>query len=146
MAQAYEFVRMDSKGRIFVPSRIRSLLNLREGMSFMMIADAERHEIRLIPLADERAQIFRLTVLMDDVVGALSRVVGVVAEEGVDLLMTQSRTIRRGELAEWVAVADFSSVRSGVEGVVEKLRSLSIVKGVEVERLEPRRPGGGGRG
>ncbi len=146
MAQAYEFVRMDSKGRIFVPSRIRSLLNLREGMSFMMIADAERHEIRLIPLADERAQIFRLTVLMDDVVGALSRVVGVVAEEGVDLLMTQSRTIRRGELAEWVAVADFSSVRSGVEGVVEKLRSLPIVKGVEVERLEPRRPGGGGRG
>jgi hypothetical protein len=41
---------------------------------------------------------------------------------------THSRTIRRGELAEWVAIADFSKSTLGVEGVVEKLSSLDIVK------------------
>lgn len=137
MAQAYEFVRMDSKGRIFMPSRIRALLNLREGMSFMLIADPEKCEIRLIPLADEKAQLFRITVLMADVIGALSIVLEVIASEGADLLMTQSRTIRRGELAEWVAVIDFSQSKSSVEKIIEKLRAVPVVKKASAEKLKP---------
>jgi len=135
-AQLYEFAVMDSKGRIFIPARVRAVLNIREGMKFMVIADLERHEVRLVPLANEKSQIVKLNVLMSDVVGALSKVVNALAAAGVDLLITHSRTIRRGELAEWVAIADFSRSTLGVEGVVEKLSSLDIVKKVEWERLE----------
>jgi len=135
-AQLYEFAVMDSKGRIFIPARIRAVLNIREGMKFMVIADLDRHEIRLVPLADAQSDVVKLTVLMKDVVGALSKVVDALAAAGVDLLITQSRTIRRGELAEWVAIADFSSSSLGVEGVVKKLSSLDVVKEVKWERLE----------
>jgi AbrB family looped-hinge helix DNA binding protein len=127
---------MDSKGRIFIPARIRAVLNVREGMRFMVIADLERHEIRLVPLADAQSEVVKLTVLMKDVVGALSKVVDALAAAGVDLLITQSRTIRRGELAEWVAIADFSKSELSIEKVVERLSSLDVVKKVEWERLE----------
>jgi AbrB family looped-hinge helix DNA binding protein len=127
---------MDSKGRIFIPARIRAVLNVREGMRFMVIADLERREIRLVPLADAQSEVVKLTVLMKDVVGALSKVVDALAAAGVDLLITQSRTIRRGELAEWVAVADFSKSELSIEKVVERLSSLDVVKKVEWERLE----------
>jgi AbrB family looped-hinge helix DNA binding protein len=135
-SQLYEFAVMDSKGRIFIPARVRSVLNIREGMKFMVIADLEKHEVRLVPLADEKSEVIKLTVLMSDVVGALSKVVNTLAAAGVDLLITQSRTIKRGELAEWVAIADFSKSSVGVEGVVEKLSSLDVVRKVEWERLE----------
>jgi AbrB family looped-hinge helix DNA binding protein len=135
-SQLYEFAVMDSKGRIFIPARIRALLNVREGMRFMVIADLERHEIRLVPLADAQSEVVKLTVLMKDVVGALSKVVDALAAAGVDLLITQSRTIRRGELAEWVAIADFSKSELSIEKVVERLSSLDVVKKVEWERLE----------
>jgi AbrB family looped-hinge helix DNA binding protein len=135
-SQLYEFAVMDSKGRIFIPARIRAVLNVREGMRFMVIADLERHEIRLVPLADAQSEVVKLTVLMKDVVGALSKVVDALAAAGVDLLITQSRTIRRGELAEWVAIADFSKSELSIEKVVERLSSLDVVKKVEWERLE----------
>lgn len=135
-SQLYEFAVMDSKGRIFIPARIRAVLNVREGMRFMVIADLERREIRLVPLADAQSEVVKLTVLMKDVVGALSKVVDALAAAGVDLLITQSRTIRRGELAEWVAVADFSKSELSIEKVVERLSSLDVVKKVEWERLE----------
>jgi AbrB family looped-hinge helix DNA binding protein len=135
-SQLYEFAVMDSKGRIFIPARIRAALNVREGMRFMVIADLERHEIRLVPLADAQSEVVKLTVLMKDVVGALSKVVDALAAAGVDLLITQSRTIRRGELAEWVAIADFSKSELSIEEVVERLSSLDVVKKVEWERLE----------
>ena len=135
-SQLYEFAVMDSKGRIFIPARIRALLNVCEGMRFMVIADLERHEIRLVPLADAQSEVVKLAVLMKDVVGALSKVVDALAAAGVDLLITQSRTIRRGELAEWVAIADFSKSELSIEKVVERLSSLDVVKKVERERLE----------
>jgi AbrB family looped-hinge helix DNA binding protein len=135
-SQLYEFAVMDSKGRIFIPARIRAVLNVREGMRFMVIADLKRHEIRLVPLADAQSEVVKLTVLMKDVVGALSKVVDALAAAGVDLLITQSRTIRRGELAEWVAIADFSKSELSIEKVVERLSSLDVVKKVEWERLE----------
>lgn len=135
-AQLYEFAVMDSKGRIFIPARVRAALGIREGMKFMVIADLERHEIKLVPLADEKSEIVKLTVLMSDVVGALSKTVSTLAAAGVDLLITQSRTIRRGELAEWVAIADFSKSSLSVENVVEKLSTLDVVRKVEWERLE----------
>lgn len=133
----YEFAAMDSKGRVFIPAKIRAALNIREGMKFMIIADLERHEIRLVPLADEKSEIVRLRVLMRDVVGALSKVLNALAAAGVDLLITQSRTIRRGELAEWVAVADLSGASLSARELAEELQKLSVVVKVEWERLEP---------
>lgn len=135
MAQVYDFAQMDSKGRVFIPSKVRGLLNIREGMRFMVIADSTRYEIRLVPIANEKALLFKITLRMVDVVGSLSKVLDVVAREGVDLLLTQSRTIKRGELAEWVAIVDFSNVKSSVEETVQRLRELDVVKEVMLEKL-----------
>ncbi len=134
--QIYEFVIMDSKGRILIPSKIRSLLSLREGMKFMIVADTERNELRLIPIAEESARVYRLRVLMRDIVGALANVLQIVASFNVDLLLTQSRTIRRHEVAEWIAIVDLSTSRYDIEQLVDALKGLDVVHSVECERLD----------
>lgn len=131
----YEFAIMDSKGRILIPSRIRSLLNLREGMKFMLIADAEHNELRLIPVVEEHARIYKLRVKMRDTIGALFRVLQVIVSSNVDLLLTQSRTIRRREVAEWVAIVDLSQSKYSIEELAGMLKGLDIVEEVEYKGL-----------
>jgi AbrB family looped-hinge helix DNA binding protein len=103
-----EIVKMDSKGRIILPSSIRDTLGLAEGMSFLLIAEPKSKEIRVLPFADHRAKLSELRVRLKDEPGALASVAGILASKGVDLLWSQSRTLRRGESAEWHAIMDVS--------------------------------------
>ena len=87
----------------------------------MLVADLDRKEIRIVPFADPEAKLFELRVTFADIPGALARAATVLAKEGVDLLSTESRTLRRGESAEWVAIIDVSNCKLGSNELKRKL-------------------------
>ncbi|MCS7113629.1 MAG: ACT domain-containing protein [Nitrososphaerota archaeon] len=116
-----DVVKLDGKGRILVPIDIRRILGLRKGMYLLIVADSERGEIRLTPFLDSRAKLARITVGLKDIPGALARIAGILAEIGIDLLFSESRTIRRGEEAEWIAVADMTNCDLDPDSIKEKL-------------------------
>ncbi|RLI24050.1 MAG: AbrB family transcriptional regulator [Candidatus Hecatellales archaeon] len=130
-----EIARIDSRGRILIPSSVRSTLALREEAYVMLIADLESREIRLIPFADPEAQLYELRILMDDMPGALAKAATKLAEMGVDLLSTQSRTIYRGRLAEWYAVVDLSKCKVKPGDLEKELTSRGVARKVEVRKL-----------
>jgi AbrB family looped-hinge helix DNA binding protein len=132
-----EIARIDSRGRILIPSSVRNTLALREEAYVMLIADLESREIRLIPFADPEAQLYELRILIDDIPGALAKAATKLAETGVDLLSTQSRTIHRGRLAEWYAVVDLSKCKVKPEELEVKLTGEGVARKVEVRRLTP---------
>lgn len=134
--EVYDFTTMDSKSRVTIPLKIRKLLGLSEGMKFIIIANTSRKEIKIIPLVELRASVYRLRIVMSDRPGVLARAASLLAEENVDLLMTESRTIRRGELAEWVIMADLSNCKLDIAGLVERVKGLDFVRNVEVTKLD----------
>ncbi|MEM0017789.1 MAG: ACT domain-containing protein [Candidatus Korarchaeum sp.] len=134
--EVYDFTTMDSKSRVTIPAKIRKLLGLSEGMKFIIIANTFRKEIKIIPIVELRANVYRLRIVMLDRPGVLARAASLLADENVDLLMTESRTIRRGELAEWVVMADLSNCKLDVSELVKRIRGLEFVRGVEVARLD----------
>lgn len=131
----YELVIIDSRGRIVIPSRIRKILNISEGMYMMLIADPEKREVRITPLAEAYAKIYRIKIMMSDQPGVLAKVASLLADEGVDLFMSESRTIKRGVLAEWHVVADLSRCRDDVDKLIDKVRKLDFVRDVEVSEI-----------
>ena len=134
-----EIVRVDSRGRILIPSAVRSSLGLREESYVMLIADLESQEIRLIPFADPGADLYELKITFNDFPGALAKAASKLAELGVDLLSTQSRTLYRGKLAEWYALVDLSKCRVKVEKLKDRLVKEGAAKAVEIKRLSLRR-------
>jgi len=132
----YDFTTMDSKSRITIPIKIRKVLGLSEGMRFLVVANVPRKEIRIIPLIQLQAKVYRIRIVMLDRPGVLARVAGLLAEENVDLLMTESRTVRRGELAEWVVMADLSGCRLDALELIERIKGLDFVRSVEVTSLD----------
>lgn len=128
-----ELVRVDSKGRVLLPRSIRDATGIREGMHVLLTADAERREILISSLAAE-AELARFYIQMSDVPGSLAKIAGALADANIDLLATESRTLRRGELAEWNVVADVSRRTLDLESV-EKALLKTGAKAVRVELL-----------
>ena len=124
-----EIVRIDARGRVVMPSSIRDALGLREGMYVMLVADLERKDIRIVPFADPEAKLVELQITLRDAPGSLARVAAVLANNRVDLLSTESRTLKRGESAEWHAIADVSKC----ECKLDELRSRIKREGAAIE-------------
>ena len=52
-----EIVRIDSRGRITMPSHLREAVRLSEGMYVMLIAELDEKEVRIVPFADPEAKL-----------------------------------------------------------------------------------------
>ena len=116
-----EIVRVDSRGRITMPSSIREAVKLSEGMYVMLIADLDKKELRIAPFADPEAKLVELSITFSDSPGALAKAANILATEGVDLLSSESRTLRRGKSAEWVVVADVSRCKCSLNELEQKI-------------------------
>ena len=126
-----EIVRVDSRGRITMPSSIREAIKLSEGMYVMLIADLDKKEIRIAPFADPEAKLVELSITFSDIPGALAKAANILAEEGVDLLSSESRTLRRGKSAEWVVVADVSRCKCKLEELEQKIAAQGTAEQVK---------------
>jgi AbrB family looped-hinge helix DNA binding protein len=116
-----EIVRVDARGRITMPSSIREAVKLSEGMYVMLIADLDKKELRIAPFADPEAKLVELSITFSDIPGALAKAANILATEGVDLLSSESRTLRRGKSAEWIVVADVSRSKCTLKELEEKI-------------------------
>lgn len=129
-----EIVRIDSRGRITMPSSIREAVKLAEGMYVMLIADLDKKEVRIAPFADPEAKLVELSITFSDAPGALAKSASILADEGVDLLSSESRTLRRGKSAEWVVIADFSRCKCTLKELEQKIFAEGSAKEVYFRR------------
>ena len=126
-----EIVRIDSRGRITMPSSLREAVRLSEGMYVMLIADLDEKEVRIVPFADPEAKLIEFCITFSDVPGALAKAANILAKQGVDLLSSESRTLRRGKSAEWVVVADVSRCKCKLEELEQKIIEGGAAKEVK---------------
>jgi AbrB family looped-hinge helix DNA binding protein len=126
-----EIVRIDSRGRITMPSHLREAVRLSEGMYVMLIADLDEKEVRIVPFADPEAKLVEFRIAFSDMPGALAKAANILASMGVDLLSSESRTLRRGKSAEWVVVADVSRCKCKLEELEQKIVEEGAAKEVK---------------
>ncbi|MEM3546136.1 MAG: ACT domain-containing protein [Candidatus Bathyarchaeia archaeon] len=128
--------KIDAKGRISIPVKVREALGLKDGMRVLLIADVEERKIAINPFADPEAKLVEFRISLNDVPGALAKAASILANNGIDLLFSESRTLRRGESAEWIAIADYSKCFKPLDKLGEELISEKCVKAVEYKPLD----------
>jgi AbrB family looped-hinge helix DNA binding protein len=104
----HEIVRVDSKGRVTIPSYMREELGMREGAYASVKMNREDRDVTICLFAGAKARLVEIKMRIPDRPGALARVARTLSELNVDLLSSSSRTLKKGELAEWAVIADFS--------------------------------------
>ena len=125
-------VRLDSKGRILIPIHIRDMLKADEGTEVIIIPDKKNEHMKVMPLVNGKTAEIRL--LLQDLPGSLAGIAGILSEHDIDIIMSESRTLAKGKLAEWDVIINTSNFNDGFEGLKERLLSSELVKSVEVVR------------
>lgn len=124
-------VKVDSKGRVIVPNSFREALGIKAGENIEAQLDKENERIILFPIQKATK---KLVITFGDLPGSLARVAAILARNRVDLVHTASRSLKRGQEAEWAVIADFSKAETG--RLKAELRAERGVKGFRFESLQ----------
>ncbi|MHA1221060.1 MAG: AbrB family transcriptional regulator [Candidatus Heimdallarchaeota archaeon] len=131
-----DVVRVDSRGRITMPSSLRETIGISEGMHVMLVGDLEKREIRIVPFADPEADLYEIHITLTDIPGSLAKAAAIIAENNVDLLTSQSQTLRRGQSAEWYVVADISKAKISLTAIGNKIIDIGAAVKVDYKQFE----------
>jgi AbrB family looped-hinge helix DNA binding protein len=124
----FNIVRLDSKGRIIIPYHIRELLDIDEGAEFVILSHASG-EIKMLPLI--KGKTAEINVVFQDTPGAMARIAEAMAKLKIDFIMSQSKTLERGHLAEMHAIVDVSNCRD-LKKVSGYISAIDMIKKVEI--------------
>jgi len=125
-------VKLDSKGRVLIPIHIRNMLKADEGTDVVIIPDKNNGHMKILPLVNGKTAEIRL--LLNDLPGSLASIANILAEYDIDVIMSESRTLARGQLAEWDVVVDTSNFTKDFNHLKERLLNSNLVKNVDVVR------------
>ena len=127
--------KLDGKGRLIIPAAYREVLNLRENSNVLLTLSTERHALTVLPFAAAGNELYAIRVGLSDAPGSLSRLLSLLAKNGVDLVQSESIASERGRRAQWKAVADLSGCRLKAGAVKALLLSGKVASEAEIEGL-----------
>lgn len=120
--------KIDSKGRILLPVHIRRSLTVDDGTEFVVFP--EDGYVKILPLL--KGKTTELRFLLTDAPGSLAEVAKTLADYGVNIILSQSRSLPRQKLAEWDIIADITALNGSFERVQSQIKELAGVRKMEV--------------
>jgi len=130
-----QIARIDGKGRLIVPAAYREVLNLRENSNVLLSLDTAKNILTLLPFASAGDELYRVNVALSDAPGSLSRLLSLLAKNGVDLVQSESIASDRGRSAQWHATVDLSQCKSKPSEIKDLLLKEKVATKVEIEEI-----------
>lgn len=129
-------LRVDSKGRVTIPQVVREALDINEGRQLLAVADFDKKEILITPIVSRPGSLYEIKVELKDAPGALAKFGEKMKELGLDQLIVKCSSIRRGELAECVSIAEpLDPHRFELEKMKRELESSDFIFFVSIKPL-----------
>ncbi len=136
MPRISALVKIDSKGRITIPQPIREALGLETGMYMVLLADVERGEILVSPVATSSKHVYEFELEFEDSPGALAKIADTFAKYKADIIASKCASIMRGETAGCTFIVDFSNASKPADEIAKELESLDITNIVKYRQFE----------
>ena len=124
-------VRLDSKGRILIPARIRKLMGIKKGASILITSDNENNELRIFPLTAEKT--VRMRFIVSNQIEGTRIVNDKLHAYNMSILMSLSRRISKN-LTELDMIVETNGYRE-FERMREELISSGPVRKVEIKNI-----------
>ncbi len=124
--------KIDSKGRILIPSSVRKYFKVSNGTEIILIPEHQRKELRMLPLVKGKSAKMRFT--LTDLPDSLANITNLLDMNNIGIITSESRTLSRN-LTEWNLVVDISQSNNGFDGLRDKLLSSKTIKTVEILKV-----------
>jgi AbrB family looped-hinge helix DNA binding protein len=125
-------VKLDTRGRLVIPSEFRTPLGLKEGDDVLLSIDYKTDTLTVIPIISEPKSLFKIEIEFGDQLGCLAKTAFKLAELGVDFVQTESKSSQRGKRARWDIYADMSRSKVSSNQLKQELMSSGYVDSVTI--------------
>ncbi len=124
--------KLDSKGRVLIPSSVRKHFKVSNGTEIILIPDHENNELRMLPLVKGKSA--KMRFVLTDLPDSLANITNLLDINNISIITSESRTLSR-DLTEWNLVVDISQSNNGFDGLKDKLMSAKTIKTVEISKV-----------
>jgi AbrB family looped-hinge helix DNA binding protein len=128
-------IRLDTRGRLVIPTEFRETLGLKEGDEVLMSLDTSTNTLTIAPVYGKPANLVKIEIEFGDVPGCLAKIAAKIAELKIDLIMSESRSSQRGQKARWDIIADISKCSCSVPQLKQKLLQSGLVESTSITRI-----------
>ena len=125
-------VKLDSKGRVLIPIHVRKFLNVEDGTELIIVEDNDKQQVRVLPLIKEKTA--ELRFMIGDMPGSLAYIADTLANYKINIIMSESRTLVKGKMAEWDVIVDTSECNGSLDQFKKEVTGSGKIKDVEILR------------
>ncbi|OIO20983.1 hypothetical protein COV61_02280 [Candidatus Micrarchaeota archaeon CG11_big_fil_rev_8_21_14_0_20_47_5] len=127
--------KVDERGRLIIPASFREILNIAENSSVLLTLNTEKKALAVLPFASAGERLYSVRLALSDAPGSLSKVLLLLASEGVDLVQSESVASERGRKALWKAVVEMKYCKRSAVEMKKLLAKEKAASEIEFERI-----------
>ncbi len=128
-------IRLDTRGRLVIPTEYRETLDLKEGDEILLSLDKKTNTLIISPIYADHKDLIQIQLDFGDTPGCLAKIAAELAALRVDLVMTESKSYQRGTKARWDIIADISKSTLSIEEIKKKLLASGFVEDMRINRI-----------
>jgi AbrB family looped-hinge helix DNA binding protein len=125
-------VRLDTRGRLVIPTEYRETLSLKEGDEVLLSLDPTTDSITISPTYGETKDLIHMTIEFGDTPGCLAKIAQKIATLKIDLILTESKSSQRGKHARWDIIADISQAKKTTTQIKQHLMQTGYVETMSI--------------
>ena len=130
-----QIIRLDTRGRLVIPNEFREPLGLKDGDEVLMNLDTTTNTISITPVYGKPADLVKIDIEFGDTPGCLAKIATKIATLKIDLIMSESRSSKRGQKARWDIIADISKSKISINTIKQKLMQSGLVESVTITKI-----------
>jgi len=128
-------IKLDTRGRLVIPSEFRETLDLKEGDNVLLSLDSKKNTISINPIYGESKNLIKLELTFGDKPGCLAKIATKLAGLKIDLIMTESKSFERGQKARWNIIADISKTNFSIQQIKKELVETGFLEEASIQQI-----------
>jgi len=132
-------IRLDTRGRLVIPTEFRESLDLKEGDEVLLSLDAKTNTLSISPTYGKQKDFVRLELEFGDTPGCLAKIAKKIAALKIDLVMSESKSFQRGKKARWDIIADISKCQLTHTQITQTLLQTGFLESISITKIDSSR-------
>jgi AbrB family looped-hinge helix DNA binding protein len=128
-------IRLDTRGRVVIPTEFREALAIKEGDEVLINLDIKTNTLLISPVYGETKDIVKIEIEFGDTPGCLAKIAQKIANMNVDLIISESRSSQRGQKARWDIIADISKSSFTINEIRQQLLQSGFVEEMRITKI-----------
>ena len=128
-------IKLDTRGRLVIPNEFRETLDLKKGDNVLISLNYDTNTISISPIYEKSKNLIKIEMEFGDKPGCLANIAKIIADQKIDIIMSESKSSQRGTKARWDIIADFSNSNKTINELKQIFLQSGYIEKVSINKI-----------